>query len=251
MKKIILSFVFLFLLLQIKAQQIITTGVIKFERKTNVHKQLDEMGWNAGWIEEMKKKVPKYQITNFDLLFNNATSIYKKGEVQPSSTGAEAMMGMQPDEDKNIVYKNIDSNKLVSQKQFFEKLISIQDSLPKMNWHFTNEYKMIAGYNCRKATAISLDSVFVIAYYTDAITTDSGPENFNGLPGMILGVHLPRLATTYMAKSIEIINVKQDQLLIPTKGAKYTFKDLAAKINSSMSDWGNKMKDRILWSYLL
>jgi GLPGLI family protein len=31
-----------------------------------------------------------------------------------------------------------------------------------------------------------MDSVFIVAFYTDQIVTSGGPESFNELPGMIL-----------------------------------------------------------------
>jgi GLPGLI family protein len=234
-----------------QAQQVLTTGTILFERKVNTHKQLDENTWNAEWTEAMKKKVPKYKLTNFDLSFNTTETMYKKSAVQPPA-GDVSMMGMmEADEDKNVVYKNYADNKLVAQKQMFEKLVLLQDSLPKTEWKLMNEYKMIAGYNCRKATTIMFDSVYIIAFYTDAIYTSSGPESFNGLPGMILGLHVPRLNTTYMAKKIEPMAPANNTFTLPINGSKYNYKDMVTKLSSALGDWGNKWKNKILWGMLL
>jgi GLPGLI family protein len=49
---------------------------------------------------------------------------------------------------------------------------------------------VIAGFNCRRANAMIMDSIYVVAFYTDEILTTGGPESFSGLPGMILGVAL-------------------------------------------------------------
>ena len=62
-----------------------------------------------------------------------------------------------------------------------------------------------------------MDSVYVIAFYTDQITTTGGPESFNGLPGMILGVAIPRINTTWFATKLELVEVKPQDLIAPIK----------------------------------
>jgi GLPGLI family protein len=185
------------------------------------------------------------------LSFNTTETMYKKSASQPSVADIGMMGMMEADEDKNMVYKNYADNKLVAQKQMFEKLILLQDSLPKIEWKLMNEFKTIAGYNCRKATAIMMDSVYIIAYYTDAIYCSSGPESFNGLPGMIMGLHLPRLNTTYMAKNVAPLAPVAATFALPTKGTKYNYKDMVTKLSSALGDWGAKWKNKILWGMLL
>jgi GLPGLI family protein len=91
-----------------------------------------------------------------------------------------------------------------------------------------------------------MDSVYVIAYYTDAILADGGPEGFNGLPGMILGVVMPRLNMTYFATKFENY-VADEKILAPsTKGQKITEEKLIEKLRESMSNWGDFMQ-RMIW----
>src|SRR5690606_19642914 len=47
--------------------------------------------------------------------------------------------------------------------------VLIQDSLLQVKWKITNEYRNIAGYDCRRANGVTLDSVYVVAFYTDQI----------------------------------------------------------------------------------
>ena len=49
-----------------------------------------------------------------------------------------------------------------------------------------------------------MDSIVVIAFYTDEILTSGGPESFNGLPGMIMGLAIPRLHTTWYATKLAL-----------------------------------------------
>lgn len=69
--------------------------------------------------------------------------------------------------------------------------VLIQDSLLQVKWKITNEYRNIAGYDCRRANGVTLDSVYVVAFYTDQIPLSAGPGTIHGLPGMILGLVVP------------------------------------------------------------
>jgi len=69
--------------------------------------------------------------------------------------------------------------------------VLIQDSLLQVKWKITDEYRNIAGYDCRRANGVTLDSVYVVAFYTDQIPISAGPGTVHGLPGMILGLVVP------------------------------------------------------------
>jgi GLPGLI family protein len=231
------------------AQEVLTSGTITFECKINMHKQLEER--SGEWVEMLKKQMPKYQISNYDLHFNNGSSIYKKSKEQPEQpTNNFRFMGGD-DGEKNIVYKNYDSGTFVSQQFVFEKLILLQDSLPQMNWRITNEYKQFAGYNCRRATTMLFDSVFIIAYYTEALVTSSGPQSFNGLPGMIMCVHIPRTNTTYQAKKVEALVLKPEEFVAPVKGLPSTFRTITDKLTDVTKNWGKEWKNKVMWGLLM
>ena len=79
-----------------------------------------------------------------------------------------------------------------------------------MEWRLTNENRVIAGFNCRKAVAKIFDSVYVFAFYTDEILIPGGPCSINGLPGMILGVTIPRLFTSWIATKVTLTGVDEN-----------------------------------------
>ena len=94
------------------------------------------------------------------------------------------------------------------------------------------------------------DSVYVVAFYTDQILVNSGPESFSGLPGMILGLAVPRLHTTWFATKVELIEPTPAQLSPTQKGKKASWQQVSADLNRAMKDWG-RGADRILWNALL
>jgi GLPGLI family protein len=225
---------------------IVFRGKLTFERKVNVHKQLDEMMKSSGnmtMAETMKKQVPKYKTDMFDLFFNETQSVYK-----PAPDGiseSKMMMGNMP-ADRNIVHSDFEKKQVVAEKKVYEKVYLVADSVKNYEWKITEEFRKIAGFNCRRAETIMMDSVYVIAFYTDAILANGGPEGFNGLPGMILGIVMPRLNLTYFATGIDMATPTEKDMTAPSKGEKVTYKTLESKIRESMKQWGDYLQ-RVLW----
>ena len=96
----------------------------------------------------------------------------------------------------------------MSQKTVFEQTFLVEDTLRRIKWKITDETRPIAGFNCRRANALIMDSICVVAFYTDEILTTGGPESFSGLPGMILGIALPHEHITWFATKVEDLRVR-------------------------------------------
>ncbi|MEZ5046198.1 MAG: GLPGLI family protein [Chitinophagaceae bacterium] len=222
-------------------------GKITFERKQNTHKQLDDMskkGRRGSMTDALKKSTPKYKIDFFELYFNQDESIYKLAK--DGLTESKMMFGNMP-ADRNIVYKNQTKNTIASEKFIFENTYLLKDSIPSYKWKITEEFRKIAGYNCRRAETIIMDSIYVIAFYTDAIINPSGPENFNGLPGMILGIVLPRLNVTYFATRVDQYLSDEKIITPPTKGKTYTRQTLNKELVTSLKQWGDYLQPMLWW----
>ena len=137
-------------------------------------------------------------------------------------------------------------------KNVFEKTYLIEDSLRDAKWKITNDYREIAGFNCRRATTIIMDSVFVVAFYTDEIMISGGPESFNGLPGMIMGLVINRLHTTWYATSVNVTDVNVNNIQPPKgKAEKITMAKLTDIISKLFSNWGGSNRDRGIWALLI
>jgi len=227
---------------QLYAQQtFISSGKIEFEKQVHLLNQFgeDTKGDNEGsnmWTETMKKNLPEVRKTYFDLLFTEGKSLYKPGrDVIGAQKVPDWILGVA---NENIVYRDINTQQAISQKTVFDNTFLVQDSIHKIDWKITNDTRIIAGFECKRATTVIMDSVFVVAFYTDQIITSSGPESFNGLPGMILGVAIPRLHATWFATKLELKEVKETELIIPKKGKKTTTPALKEQLKKSLQEWG-------------
>ncbi|HUR10441.1 MAG TPA: GLPGLI family protein [Flavitalea sp.] len=243
MKKTLLLFGFLATTIFSHAQFLVR-GKIEFERKINVHKQFDG---DAEWLNELKKHIPQYNITYFDFLFTGDKSLYKPGKENPDN--GRDNWGEGPAKE-NVVYADYSKNTFTSFKKVFEQNFLVEDSLKKIQWKITSDTRKIAGFECRKATAIIMDSVYVFAFYTDEIIVSGGPESFNGLPGMILGVAIPRISTTWFATKVELTEVAETELKKPVKGKKTDLATLQTTLQTSFKEWGKYMQ-RNIWFIII
>ncbi len=167
-------------------------------------------------------------------------------------------------------FKDVKSKTYTIEKEMMGKEFLVKDSLPKMDWKMTGETKQIGSYTCFKATAVQpasksdfrnykmkkedkkddkakaeadktkvtnlLDSVEmpkeveVVAWYTPDIPVNQGPENYWGLPGLILEVTSGK--TTMLCSKVVLNPKDRKDIKEPTKGKQVTqaeFDEIVAK----------------------
>lgn len=230
MKKIIFTaFIFFIAKYTFAQAQFISKGIIEFEKRTNMWADL-----KGSYAEQMKKTVPEYKTDYFNYEFDNDKSIYAPG--RESNNKPSSFLGM-PATD-NQVYSDFKTKKYIAKKNVFEKTFLIEDSLRNATWKITNDFREIAGFNCRRATTVIMDSIFVVAFYTDQIMIPGGPESFNGLPGMILGLVINRLHTTWYATKVQLTGIEDKIITPPRSGKKTDNEKLLEVLKSSMKVWG-------------
>ena len=219
----------------------ISKGKIEFERRTNVWADL-----KGSFADQIKKSIPQFKSDYFNFEFDGDKSIYNPG--RESDTKTPSFFGS-PATD-NEIYSDYNNDKYIAHKNVFEKSFLIEDSLRNAKWKITNDFREIAGFNCRRATTIIMDSVFVVAFYTDEIVIPGGPESFNGLPGMILGLVINRLHTTWYATKVEVNSVNLKDITPPTKGKKATNAEIMETLKKSLSDWGD-FASKYIWAIMI
>lgn len=223
----------------------LTEGRIEFEKKLNLYAQIASDETDEAWIELQKKTMPQFKTTYFDLLFSSNKTLYQPGRENTDNN----KLWQQPAEE-NVVYSDLATSRATSQKRVFEQLFLVQDSTRSIKWKITDETRVIAGFQCRRANAIIMDSIYVVAFYTDDIVTPGGPESFSGLPGMILGVALPHQHVTWFATKVVNLAVKEESLKVPVKGKKVNNTILKETMNESLKDWGKWGKKYIFATML-
>lgn len=221
------------------AQQFITSGTIEFEVKTNLHKSLTYM-WgdeDGDWAKSLIASQPQFTVNYYKYLFNGNKSTYQFDRSGDTKKPLSWLTNVNEDD---FWYNDYQSRRFVNQKAIDDNYI-ISGELKKISWKLhPNDITVIAGFNCRRASAILFDSVYVFAYYTDEINISGGPMSLNGLPGMILGLTIPRLYTSWIATSLTL---SQPEIKEPVKGKKKTeteLMDILTQVGQSRAkEWKN------------
>lgn len=223
-------------------------------------------------IEEgMKSMFEKTFILNFD----KSASIYKEQEKLDSpSQGGNGMRMMMSSMTGGggTFYKNVKEKVYTVDKDFMGKEFLVKDSLPNLKWKMEGETTVIGGYNCFKATAIVpvnktdfrnlapkkeddkavkptdaakktnlLDNLempketTITAWYTPEIPVNQGPENYWGLPGLILEVNDGK---TIILCSKVVMNPKEKAVIkAPSKGKVITQKEFDETVIKKMEEF--------------
>jgi GLPGLI family protein len=227
--------------------QLLFNGKITFQRSFNLHKDFkegdDDDDEDGGWRAEFLKVLPKYKNDIYSLTFTKQRTLYK---IEAEDEGLNMDWFKLVTNYSQYTFLNADST--VASRMVYDKSYLVIDSIAQPVWKVTGEYREIAGYMCRRATTIVYDSLFVIAFFTEAIPVSGGPDVFAGLPGMILGVVIPRLNTTIFATKVESsVITDQEFLFKPAKKAKLvnrtTYKE---DLEKSTMDWGAKYGARFV-----
>lgn len=233
------------------AQTFIDKAVVEYEVRTNVKKTMG----NSSWAEMMKNTMPDFKTAYYHLTFNDNKSIYKFSHWQPEAKLPEFL---KRGEDENIWYMDHNTGAYNMQKNVVGTNFHIQDSIPQIEWRLTNENRVIAGFNCRKAVGIIMDSIYVFAFYSEEIMLSGGPASINGLPGLVLGLTIPRLYTSWIATKVMVNDVPVANIKPLAAKKPMTRHMLKSTIRERISEWGNSddpdskfWMDQFVWSAML
>lgn len=225
------------------AQQFISSGRIEFEVRVNNHKSFGD----GIFAQMFKDRMPQFSTSWYYFTFSDNKSVYKFDRLDEKT---KLPWGNNNAED-NIWYNDYAQGTFIDQKFVFDNTYLLSDSLMKIDWKISpNETRELAGFNCRKATGIIFDSVYVFAFYTDEITISGGPMGITGLPGMILGITIPRMFTSWIATKVELFGFDKNKIVPPQKGKAKKAAELQKNVETATKDWGQYGRQAV-WQLFL
>jgi len=209
-------------------------GRIIFERRTNLEKKFEGSGFRKNSID----KDNKIKVENFELYFTDSVAIFKpilSDELDPTSWATI----------KNSVFYNMSTQEKLIFFNVWGKELIVSDSLANRTWKVTESTRLIAGYTCYKSIWQKDDSTRIYAWFTPDIITSIGPEGFEGLPGMILGLATEDGGIVYFAKDVKVMKPQQSDFVIDLKKKDvYTKVSLKEKFEKEYGE--NEFGKRIL-----
>ena len=198
----------------LNAQNFSGKAIYKTSRKSTISFDNEK---NPGMSDEMQKqiqaRIQKMNQKTFILNFDQKTSTYKEDvqlDAPKSQIGGAGVMVMSFGGSGNgsIYFKNINEKRFVNQTEIMGKRFLVKDSLPNYQWNLSTETKNIGNYTCYKATFTrtveDIQMVFedgeskenkikktvtTTAWYTPQVPVSNGPDNYQGLPGLILEIN--------------------------------------------------------------
>jgi len=248
--KIFFLSAFFFFVQQLHAQLFVDKAVIEYEVKVNIKKTMG----NNSWEEMIKENLPPFKTGYFQYSFADNKSIYKFDHWDTKKVPE----WMRKSDEENVWYFDHNNGRINMQKNIWGSNFNVDDSIPVIEWRLTNENRVIAGYNCRKAVGKILDSVYVFAFYTNEINISGGPCSISGLPGMILGMTIPRMYASWIATKVMVDKVDLTAIKpVPAKKY-YTYNTLKTTLKERSKEWINqddpdskKWVDQFYWNTLL
>ncbi|MDY8136546.1 GLPGLI family protein [Aquimarina sp. 2201CG5-10] len=256
----IIILILLFIINSMSAQEFQGVVTYKTDRKLEIKIDSTQAGFDMQQqIQEMMRK--QFQ-KDFTLRFNMKESIYKeeKSLGAPQPAGVQIVMvggGGESDE----LYKNIKEERYSSQRDLMGKTFLVKDELKKLEWKLEDETKKIGNYTCYKATAKRMIStlsgftededdqeepeereITITAWYTPEIPISNGPENYWGLPGLILETNDGQ--QSILCSKIVLNAKKKIEISEPTKGKVVTENKFETIMQKKMKEMRDRMPRR-------
>ncbi|EMY3558246.1 GLPGLI family protein [Flavobacterium psychrophilum] len=167
-------------------------------------------------------------------------------------------------------YKNIKTKQSITQTDLMSKIFNVQNSLADYKWELSSQTKQIGSYLCYKATTIipvtqkekadyeeekaeqeKNNTQFfkieepkdktIIAWYTPEIPVSNGPENYFGLPGLILEVNAGK--TTLLCSKIAMNIKDKKEIKAPTNAKVITQKKYDEIVAKKMDELNHTHQD--------
>lgn len=235
-------------------------GVATYKSKRQIDVKLDSTQMDSEMQKQVMEMMKKQFEKTFKLTFNKEESVYKEDESldKPSPASGGMVFVVADAGGADVLYKNTKEARFANQNDVFGKIFLVKDTLKKQAWQLGSETKNIGEYTCYKATLkreVEVSSsmshngetknetkpekkeITITAWYTPQIPISNGPENYWGLPGLILEINDE--SQTIICSKI-VMNPK-DKVTIkePSKGKKVnqeTFDNIMEKKMKEMQD---------------
>lgn len=235
------------------------SGKVTYERKFHIENFLkrnylnktDLNTWDKMFVDNVVKNGPTEVITKHILKFNDQETLYEEVKENYPSNYNQALQYL-PWHNGSKTYVNYKTQMFSKLLPFGAEELLLEDSVPSVKWKYTDEYRNIAGYDCRRANGIIQDSIYVVAFFTNEIDIPAGPELIHGLPGLILGISVPSHNINMFATKVELTNEPVSKSLTKDKKLKGESKIEISEKLKTIYTWMdtenlNKMKTKVFF----
>lgn len=194
------------------------------------------------FFEQLLPKLPENVVLKKSLKFNANETLFEPVKDDNLDQMVKQYIMMLALDFEGVTLSNMTTRSFLRYNDIVGEKIIVEDTMKRIKWKITDEYREIAGYNCRRANGLTTDSIYVVGYYSNEIPVSGGPESINGLPGMILGIVVPSQHVSYFATKVELSNdvVMDKKKFEKSKVKRMTRKTMTDQISGVLSQHMNK-----------
>jgi GLPGLI family protein len=240
------------------------TGRAYYKSTSNFSIKMDSTRMAPEQMAQIQASLKKQMEQNYILSFNQTESTWKKeeslggGPATASAGGAVFMVATGGE--GSTLYKNIADQSFLEEQDMMGKAYLVKDMLEPVEWELSEETKKVGNYTVQKASSTRIvdskrfstgmtemenvkDTLQVTVWFTPEIPVSHGPENFFGLPGLILEVQ--NQGRTLICEKIEL-NPSANPVVIerPSKGKEITQAEFRTVQEEGMKQMMNRYQGK-------
>ena len=240
------------------------TGRAYYKSTSKISISMDSTKMAPEQMAQIQASLKKQMEQNYVLSFNQTESTWKKeeslgGGPATASAGGAVFMVASSGEGSSL-YKNITDLSYVQEQDVMGKGYLIQDKSEPFEWVLSEETKKVGNYTAQKASFTKIvdskrfstgmtemenvkDTLQVTVWFTPEIPVSHGPENYFGLPGLILEVQ--NQGRTLICEKIEL-NPSANPVVIerPSKGKEITLAEFKKIQEEGMKQMMNRYQGK-------
>ncbi len=253
-------------------------GVITYKTKTTIDISRFNRGGEQMSEQRKKQimeRMRNFLEKEYTLTFTKNESFYKEEEALAAPTaGGGGRGGFGGSFAQGGIYKNIENNDYARENNVFGKTFLVKDTLNNLEWELIKESKTIGDYPVFKAvttrpieanlfsrlgrrgsrggnqakdsTSTTSDTAekeeptteTIVAWYTPMIPASHGPDDFGGLPGLILELNTAN--TTILCTKVVLNPSDAIAIEAPTKGKKVTRQEYTETIEKQAKEMSER-----------
>ncbi|MFK8056830.1 MAG: GLPGLI family protein [Saprospiraceae bacterium] len=209
------------------AQQ--TSGRAVYEKSTAIKVNL---GNSDPAMQRMLVDLPKSFDKRAELLFSAAECLYQdivaepvdKPEGPPSSTRTISFVSGAPER----YHFDHETRRVQQVRSVLDRQFTVEDEAIFFDWQETGHtsFDAITGLPTREATAVHSDGDTIVVQYTPSIALPYGPEEYQGLPGLI--VQLQKGKVSFQLQELTLLDEAPAMPLPKAEGKTLTREKLDA-----------------------
>lgn len=240
------------------------TGRAYYKSSSKISISMDSTKMAPEQMAQIQASLKKQMEQNYVLSFTQTESTWKKEESlgagpATASAGGSVFMISSGGEGSTL-YKNIADQTYLEDHDMMGKPYLVKDNLTPEEWELSGETKKVGNYTAQKASFTKIvdsqrfstgmtemenvkDTLQVTVWFTPEIPVSHGPENYFGLPGLILEVQ--NRGRTLICEKIEL-NPSAEPVVIerPSKGKEITLEEYKKMQEEGMKQMMNRYQGK-------